>query len=65
MTIYAVFLCSIVGSQQVCSPTAFNADPTLAACETHKRYMEHMVRPGVQTEVICMKKTVPTWEPVR
>jgi hypothetical protein len=63
MTIYAVFLCSIAGSQQICSPTAYKADQTAAICETHKRYMEGLVNPGVK--VVCLKKTVPRWEPVR
>jgi hypothetical protein len=62
-TIYAVFLCSVVGSQQICQPTAYKADPTQAACEAHKRSMERIVNPGVS--VVCMKKSVPTWESVR
>jgi len=62
-TIYAVFLCTVMGGQQSCYPTAFKADATLAACEAHKHYMERLVNPGVK--VVCMKKTVPSWEPVR
>ena len=62
-TIYAVFLCVTSSVQQICSPTAFKADPTPAACETHKHYMESLVNPGVK--VVCMKKSVPTWTLVR
>ena len=61
-TIFAVFLCSIVGGQQICSPTAYKNDPTQSACDAHRHYMEHMVNPGVT--VVCMKKSVPAWEPV-
>jgi hypothetical protein len=61
-TIYAVFLCSIVGNQQICSPTAFKNDPTQAACDAHRHYMAALIKPGVT--IVCMKKSVPTWEPV-
>ena len=62
-TIYAVFLCTVLGGREICSSTAYKADPTEAACEAHKRGMERIVNPGAK--VICMKKTVPAWEPVR
>ena len=62
MTVYAVFLCTVLANgQQVCQPTAFKSDPTEAACEARKRGMERIVNPGVK----CMKKTAPAWEPVR
>ncbi len=63
-TIYAVFLCTILGNgQQVCQPTAYKADRSQSECDAHKRGMERIVYPGVK--VICMKKAVPAWEPVR
>jgi hypothetical protein len=55
MTVYAVFLCTVLANgQQVCQPTAFKSDPTEAACEAHKRGMERIVNPGVK--VVCMKR---------
>lgn len=62
-TIYAVFLCTVLGGREICSPTAYKADPTQATCEAHKQGMERIVNPGVK--VVCMKKTVPSWQPVR
>jgi len=63
-TIYAVFLCSVLANeQQICAPTAYKADLTESTCEAHKRGMERIVNPGVK--VICMKKSVPAWEPLR
>lgn len=64
MTIYAVVLCTILANgKQVCVPTTYKDDPTELACEAHKRGMERIANPGVK--VICLKKTVPAWEPVR
>jgi hypothetical protein len=64
MTIYAVFLCTVLASgQQVCQSTAYKADATEAACKAHKRGMERIANPGVK--VVCLKKAVPAWEPVR
>jgi hypothetical protein len=62
-TLYAVFLCTVMGGREICQPTAFKNDPTSAVCEGHKRYMEGSVNPGVK--VVCMKKSVPAWQPVR
>ena len=61
-TLYAVFLCFAMGGREMCQPTAFSSDPTPQACDVHKRYMEGLANPGVK--VVCMKKSVPTWEPV-
>lgn len=58
-TIYAVFLCLA----NVCQPTSFQNEPTMAACESRKHYMESLANPGVK--VVCMKKTVPQWTPMR
>jgi hypothetical protein len=62
-TIYAVFLCATMGGREVCQPTSVQNDPTPAACETHKRYMEGLVNPGVT--VVCKHKAISTWEPAR
>jgi hypothetical protein len=61
--IYAVFLCVNLGGREICQPTSFRDDPTLAACEVHKRYMEGLANPGVK--VACMRKQIPTWTPTR
>ena len=63
MTIYAVFLCTVLSGREICQPTAYKADPTETTCQSHKRYMEALVNPGVK--VVCLKKTVPAWQPVR
>lgn len=62
-TIYAVFLCTILGGSEICQPTAFQDDSTEAACNAHRRYMEGLVNPGVK--VVCMKTSVPQWAPTR
>ncbi len=63
MTLYAVFICTALAGREVCQPTAFRDDRTETACSAHKRYMEPLARPGVT--IVCMKKTVPAWEPAR
>jgi hypothetical protein len=64
MTIYAVFLC-VIGTS-ICEPTAFKNDRTAEACEVHRQYMESFTKGAAfKSKAVCMKKTVPTWEPVR
>jgi hypothetical protein len=73
-TIYAVFLCTMIGGREICSPVPMPNVPeptTEAQCEIYKHAAESSIDDPERYKVTCMKKTVPSsmvespWEPVR